>query len=77
MTIRLEYMGFFKIDDVPSGSMVECEPGTTIGAMLDRLRVKQESRKYMVPLVNRVRQPFDHPLQDGESVFLYFPVGGG
>jgi molybdopterin converting factor small subunit len=77
MNIHLEYMGFFKIDGVPSGSEVECVPGTTISAMLDRLRVKQQSREFMVPLVNRVRQPFDHPLQDGETVFLYFPVGGG
>ena len=77
MNIRLEYMGFFKIDGVPSGSVVEFAPGTTIDALLDRLLVKQESRKFMVPLVNRVRQPFDHPLADGESIFLYFPVGGG
>jgi hypothetical protein len=77
MNIHLEYMGFFKIDGVPSGSEVECSPGTTIDALLDRLLVKKESRKFMVPLVNRVRQAFEHQLQDGESIFLYFPVGGG
>jgi len=77
MTIRLEYMGFFKIDGVPSGSELEFTPGTTIEALLDILHVKKESRKFMVPLVTRTRQPFEYQLNDGESLFLYFPVGGG
>jgi len=77
MTIRIEYMGFFKIDGVPSGTPVSVEPDTTIENLLDRMLVKKESRTYMVPLVNRTRKPFNHILQDNDSLFLYFPVGGG
>ena len=77
MTIRIEYMGFFKIDGTPNGSDLQAEAGTTVDALLDRLAVKRDHRKYLVPLVNRERKTFDHELQDGDVLFLYFPVGGG
>jgi molybdopterin converting factor small subunit len=77
MMIRLEYMGFFKVESTPSNSIVEAPVHTTVDALLDRLLVKKEARKFMVPLVNRERKPFDHVLEDGDSLFLYFPVGGG
>ncbi len=77
MTIRLEYMGFFKIENAPSNSTVEVPSQTTVDAFLDRLLVKKDARKFMVPLINRERKPFDYVLNDGDSLFLYFPVGGG
>jgi molybdopterin converting factor small subunit len=77
MTIRVEYMGFFKIEHVPNNSTVEVPENTTVDALLDRFQVKKEARKYMVPVVNRARKQFDHVLTEGDSLFLYFPVGGG
>ncbi|HDQ14521.1 MAG TPA: hypothetical protein ENN41_06880 [Sediminispirochaeta sp.] len=77
MKITIEYMGFFSIKDVPSNSELEIERRTTISTLLDDLGVKKEHRKYLVPLVDRQRKDFDYPLQDGQSLFLYFPVGGG
>ena len=77
MTVCLEYMGFFKIEGVPSGTALTMAPDTTVEALLDRLAVKQSHRKYLVPLVNRERKAFDFRLRDGDVLFLYFPVGGG
>lgn len=77
MKITIEYMGFFKIENVPSRSELEIEPGTTVTDLLDDLQVKKESRRYMIPLINRQRRGFETPLGDGDHLFLYFPVGGG
>lgn len=77
MKILIEYMGFFKIKDVPSKSELEVEPGITIEGLLDQLEVKQEHRRYLTPLVQRKRQKLDYQLQDGDDLFLYYPVGGG
>lgn len=77
MKILIEYMGFFKIKDVPSKSEIEVEPDTSIEELLDQLDVKKEHRKYLTPLVQRKRQKLDYQLQDGDQLFLYYPVGGG
>lgn len=77
MKILIEYMGFFKIKDVPSKSEIEVEPDTSIEELLDQLDVKKEHRKFMTPLVQRKRQKMDYQLQEGDQLFLYYPVGGG
>ena len=77
MKIIIEYMGFFKIKDVPSKSEIEVDPDTSIEELLDRLEVKKEHRKFLVPLVQRQRKTLDYQLQDGDDLFLYYPVGGG
>ena len=77
MRIRIEYMGFFRIEGVPNNSQLEVETGTTVSQLLDHLHVKPEHRTYLKPIVNRTRQSFDYRLQDGDHLFLYFPIGGG
>jgi molybdopterin converting factor small subunit len=77
MKILIEYMGFFKIKDVPSKSEIEVDDGTTIEELLDKLDVPQEHRKYLTPLVRRKREKLDYRLQDGDDLFLHYPVGGG
>ena len=77
MKVTVEYMGFFKIDRVPSGSSVEVEAGTSIDRLLDRLNVAREHRTYLRPIVAGERKAFTYQLKAGDDLFLYFPVGGG
>ncbi len=77
MQIIIEYMGFFRIEGVPNNSKLDIEPGTTVAQLLDQLKVKPEHRTYLKPIVNQERRSFDYTLQDGDHLFLYFPIGGG
>ncbi len=77
MHITIEYMGFFRIEGVPSNSTIEVQPGLTITQLLDTLKVKPEHRTYIRPIVNRKKESFDYTLKDGDNLFLYFPIGGG
>jgi len=70
-------MGFFRIDGVPNNSNLDIEPDTTVTQLLDQLQVKPEHRTYLKPIVNRQRRSFDYTLEDGDNLFLYFPIGGG
>ncbi len=77
MHITIEYMGFFRIEGVPNNSTLDIETGITVSQLLDQLKVKPEHRTYLKPIVNREKQSFDYTLQDGDNLFLYFPIGGG
>ena len=70
-------MGFFRIDGVLNNSNLDIEPDTTVTQLLDQLQVKPEHRTYLKPIVNRQRRSFDYTLEDGDNLFLYFPIGGG
>ena len=75
--VTIEYMGFFRIEEVPNNSEIDIPEHTTVEELLDRLGVKEQDRTYLVPLVNRQRKGFGTEIEDGDSIFLYYPVGGG
>ncbi len=75
--VTIEYMGFFRIEGVANNSTLDVPEGLSVEELLDRLEVKQEDRTYLVPIINRQRKRLSAQLQDGDSLFLYYPVGGG
>ncbi len=75
--VTIEYMGFFQIEGVPSNTVLEIPEGLTVDQLLDRLEVKKQDRTYLVPLINRQRKTLSTQLCHGDSLFLYYPVGGG
>ncbi len=77
MQITVEYIGFLKIEDVKSGSIVEFPEGTCAADILDRFKLTGPYRKFIIPIVNGERSAQDRALKDGDRVFIYLPVGGG
>jgi molybdopterin synthase sulfur carrier subunit len=54
---------------------VELPEAATVGQLVEQLRLPAEHVK--VIFVNRVVRGEDHPLQDGDEVGIFPPVGGG
>lgn len=77
MQITIEYIGFLKIKDVKSGSIVEFPDNTRASDVLDRFNLTGSYRKYIIPIVNGERSPQDRLLKDGDRLYIYLPVGGG
>jgi len=77
MKVTIEYMGFLDIPGTPNRSEVALPEEQTVQALLDKIGVKEQDRTFLVPIVNRKRKDFATKLQDGDSLFLYYPVGGG
>lgn len=77
MKVTIEYIGFIKIDGVPSNSVIELPGGITVDQLLDRFGMSQQDRTYLIPIINRQRKSRETVLADGDSLFLYYPVGGG
>ncbi len=77
MKVTIEYMGFLDIPGTPNRSEVEVPEEHTVQALLDKIGVKEQDRTFLVPIVNKKRKDFATKLEDGDSLFLYYPVGGG
>jgi len=77
MKIKIEYIGFLKLEGVKSGSVLEFPEGISAAGVLDSLGLTGSYRKYIIPIVNKERSPQERVLKDGDSLFIYLPVGGG
>jgi sulfur carrier protein ThiS len=75
--IHVTYAAVLKIDHVRSGSHVNVDDGTTVAGFLTLCGVQERHQRSIVPLVNGVSRRLDYALQDGDSLNLLLPVGGG
>ena len=51
------------------------EPRQTVGTLLECLKIPREKAKLV--FVNGIRAALDTPLEDGDRVGIFPPVGGG
>ena len=58
-----------------SGITLEVPPGTPVSRVISQLAVPPE--EVTLILVNGLRQPPDFPLEGGERLGLFPPIGGG
>jgi len=54
---------------------LELPEGSTIKDLLDELGIKENEAKKV--FIRHISRPEDHPLEDGEKVAIFPPVGGG
>lgn len=77
MKVKIEYIGFIHIEGVPSNTTLDLPEEMTVDELLDRFEFKERDRTYLIPIINRERKARTTKLHDGDSLFLYYPVGGG
>lgn len=77
MKIHVTYAAVLKIEHVVSGSPMEIEPGTTIAEFLSLCSVQERYHRSIIPVVNGESRRLDYTLQEGDSLNLLLPVGGG
>ena len=54
---------------------LKVQPGSPVGTVLDLLKIPAE--EYKVAFVNNRRRELTEPLEEGDRVALFPPVGGG
>ena len=63
-------------EEAQSGTFTyRIKEGTTIGELIEELQIPPEECKQA--FINRNRQEWDYPLQEGDRVALFSPVAGG
>lgn len=59
----------------PSVPELEVEPGSTVGSVLKNLGIPRE--KVTIIFINNIHGTLDSPLEEGDSLGLFPPIGGG
>ena len=77
MTIRIGFVGYLDVHGIRNNSDIELEENTSIEDLLSRCGIQPRHRGYIVPYVNNDRKQLSYHLADGDSLYLFLPVGGG
>ena len=77
MKIRISYVGYMRLDGIEKNSSIDVVENATIADLLTRYNVTTEHQKFIIPFVNDKKVTLSHILEDGDSLFLLLPVGGG
>lgn len=49
----------------------------TIGELLLQVGFLKKELEHLIPIINGSRVPMDHQLEDGDYIWITFPLGGG
>ena len=77
MKIRLEFPAVLDLKGMVSGQVVRLAAGSTVGDLLNHLKVEREHQKYVIPFVNGEKKRSSSKLRESDRVFLSLPIGGG
>lgn len=77
MKTTVHYSAVLRLKNVSNGSEIETAPGSTITDLLDRFEVRAEQQKYIISYVNGKKTGHGRKLQEGDSLQLFLPIGGG
>lgn len=77
MTIHLRYMGFLPLTEVENDSDLSLDEPMRVVDLLNEWDIPSHQQQFFTPYVNEEKKSRDYELQDGDSLFLYLPVGGG
>lgn len=77
MKIHLEFAAVLDVKGAKSGQELDLPAGSTVADLLNRLAVRHEHQKYVVPFVNGEQKRPSAELRENDRVFLSVPIGGG
>ncbi len=77
MKIKFEYIGLLHIDKIKNNSEIELDEDSTIDELYNKLKIRDEHRKYISAFVNGEERKRFVILKENDKVKLFLPTGGG
>ncbi len=77
MRIKLTYTGYLKFDGVETGSLLDVEPGSTVGDLLAGFDVARDQQRFLRLFANDEKVDPSYVLRDGDELTVIMQIGGG
>ena len=77
MRIKLTYTGYLKFDGVETGSLLEVEPGATVGDLLAGFDVARDQQRFLRLFANDEKVDPAYVLREGDELTVIMQIGGG
>jgi molybdopterin converting factor small subunit len=77
MKVKIELLGLVHLKGVKNNSLIEVKEGSTIADLYDELKILKDHQKFITPFINGTEVRKSSELNDGDTVKIFLPTGGG
>ena len=77
MKIKIELLGLLHLKGVTNNSVVVVKEGSTISDLYNQLNILKDHQKFITPFINGSEVRKSTTINDGDTVKIFLPTGGG
>lgn len=77
MKVKIELLGLLHLKGVKNNSFVEVKEGSTISELYNELNILKDHQKFITPFINGCEVRKSTTINDGDTVKIFLPTGGG
>jgi molybdopterin converting factor small subunit len=77
MKIKVELLGLLHIKGIENNSFIEIKVGSTISDIYNELNILKDHQKFIIPFLNGNEVRKSTEVNDGDTVKIFLPTGGG
>jgi molybdopterin converting factor small subunit len=77
MKVKIELLGLLHLKGVKNNSFVVVKDGSTISDLYNQLNILNDHQKFITPFINGNEVRKSTTINDGDTVKIFLPTGGG
>jgi len=77
MKVKIELLGLLHLKGVTNNSVVVVKEGSTISDLYNQLNILKDHQKFITPFINGSEVRKSSTINDGDTVKIFLPTGGG
>jgi len=77
MKVKIELLGLLHLKGIKNNSFVEIKNGSTISDLYNELNILKDHQKFVTSFINGTEVRKSAPINDGDTVKIFLPTGGG
>ncbi|MDR3609355.1 MAG: MoaD/ThiS family protein [Ignavibacteriaceae bacterium] len=77
MKVKIELLGLLHIKGVANNSFIEIQEGSTISDIYNELKILRDHQNFIIPFINGNEVRKSAEVNEGDTVKIFLPTGGG
>jgi len=77
INVTVNFTGLVDIKNIKSGDTVNLPEGTDVSKLLSMLGIIEQHKKYIIVMINGVKETLFRKVNNNDEINLFLPVGGG
>jgi hypothetical protein len=77
MKVKIILVGLIHLKGIKNRSIIDIKSGSTISDLYDKLKIMKVHQRFIIPFINDNEAKRSTSVNDGDTVKLFLPTGGG
>jgi len=77
MKVKIELLGLLHLKGIKNNSFIEIKDGSTVSDLYNELKILKDHQKFVTPFLNGNEVRKGTIINDGDTIKIFLPTGGG